>query len=133
MTGTDTKSSLGFRLLVLLGVRSTVATPVAATASLHARKELVKKKKKKHKSSVHVGLECWHSVFFLYISYNSTQVALNVGFIHYYILFYLIAVCCYCLLSLDCNLLKGITSLPLTTKRTVHALLHQSFPHSKAK
>lgn len=46
MTGTDTKSSLGFRLLVLLGVRSTVATPVAATASLHARKELVKKKKK---------------------------------------------------------------------------------------
>ena len=134
MTGTDTKSSLGFRLLVLLGVRSTVATPVAATASLRARKELVKKKKKKkkHESSVHVGLEYWHSVF-LYISYNSTQVALNVGFIHYYILFYLIAVCCYCLLSLDCNLLKGITSLPLTTKKTVHALLRQSFPHSKAE
>lgn len=68
MTGTDTKSSLGFRLLVLLGVRSIVATPVAATASLHARKELVKKKKK-HESSVHVGLECWHSVFFLYRVY----------------------------------------------------------------
>ena len=55
MTGTDTKSSLGFRLLVLLGVRSTVATPVAATPSLREKKKLFKKKKKKKKKTREFG------------------------------------------------------------------------------